>query len=66
MEGLPGVTAIEVRAGKFTFSVTDALMTPRAAVIALDPPPSPLATPAAVIPATEGCEEFHVTDVVRS
>jgi hypothetical protein len=66
MEGLPGVTAIEVRTKEFTFNVSEALMAPRTAEILVDPPPKPLATPAAVIPATDGWEEFHVTEVVRS
>jgi hypothetical protein len=65
MEGLTGVTAIEVGTRGLTLSITDALIAPKAAVIALDPPLKPFATPAAVIPATDGWEEFHVTDVVR-
>jgi hypothetical protein len=54
MEGLPGVTAIEDRAREFTVNVAEALMVPRTAVIAVEPPPRLLATPAALIPATDG------------
>ncbi len=66
MEGLPGVTAIEVRAREFTFNVTDALIAPRTAETLVDPPPKPLAAPVAVIPATGGWEELQVTEVVKS
>jgi hypothetical protein len=65
MEGLTGVSAIEVGTRGLTFSITDALIDPKAAVIALDPPLKPLATPAAEMAATDGWEEIHVTDVVR-
>jgi hypothetical protein len=54
MEAVPGVTAIETKAREFTFNVAEAVMVPRVAVIAVDPPLKPLANPAVVIPAREG------------
>ena len=54
MKRLPAVTAIETRATGFTFSVAEALMDPRTAVIMTEPPFRPLANPAGVIPATAG------------
>lgn len=66
IEGPLGVTAIEVRATEFTFSVTEEVMAPRTAVTVVVPPPTPLATPAELIPATDSWEELHVTEVLRS
>jgi hypothetical protein len=54
MEALAGVTAIETKARGFTPSVAVALMDPRAAVIVLEPPLKPLASPAVVIVAMSG------------
>jgi len=49
-----------------TFKVAEALIVPSTAVIVVEPPPKARAIPAAVILAIAGCEEFQLTELVKS
>jgi len=67
IEGLLGVTAMETRFGAVTVSWAVLLvMLPEVAVILELPVPAPVATPLALIEATEPSLEFQVTELVRS
>jgi len=63
---LPGVTAIETRAMEFTFKVAEAFIAPTAAVIVVEPPLKPLASPPLTIVAMAGWEELQLAERVRS
>ena len=67
MVGLLGVTVIEVRAAAVTVSTAVLLvMPPEVAVILEVPTLRPVATPLALIEATEVLLEFQVTELVIS
>ena len=62
---LIGVTAIETKTAGVTASVAPGdVMDPWVAVIVVDPTPTPVAIPEAVIEATGVFDEFHVTPPV--
>jgi hypothetical protein len=66
IEELAGVTATEARTGEVTVSTAAPCMLPEAAVIVVLPTIMPLARPAALIVATVGADELHVTDAVKA
>ena len=68
MEGVAGVTAIEVRVAlaPLTVIVADAPRVPEWAATVTTPVATPVATPAALTEAILGSAELHVTEEVRS
>jgi hypothetical protein len=66
IEDLTGVTVTEARTGEVTVSTAAPCMLPEAAVIVVLPTIMPLARPAALIVATVGADELHVTDAVKA
>ena len=65
MLGLAGVTAIEASAAAVTVSTVEPVIPFRLALILEVPVPAAVASPAAVIVATEVVAEAHVTWLVR-
>jgi len=65
MEGFAGVTAMDTKVAAVTLRVVLPEMAPEVALIVVVPTPAPDAKPAAVMVATAGVEEFHVTLAVR-
>jgi hypothetical protein len=65
MEGFAGVTAIDTSAGAVTVSVVEPVILPSVALIVDVPVFTPFAKPPAVIVATPGAEDPHVTVLVR-
>ncbi len=61
IEGLAGVTAIEVRVGAVTVSLVFPLTEPKVAVIVEDPVATPVASPPEVMVATEVVPLVQVT-----
>ena len=61
IEGLAGVTAIEVRVGAVTVSLVVPLIEPKVAVIVEDPVATPVASPPEVMVATEVVPLVQVT-----
>ena len=61
IEGLAGVTAIEVRVGAVTVSLVFPLIEPKVAVIVEDPVATPVASPSEVMVATEVVPLVQVT-----
>jgi hypothetical protein len=64
-EGLAGVTLIETKAAAVTVSVVLPEMLPETALIVVEPVPTVLPKPAALMVATVVAEELQVTDEVR-
>src|ERR1700675_3491394 len=66
IEALAGVTATEARTGEVTVNLDVPCTVPEAAVIVVLPTIKPLARPAALIVATGGADELHVTNELKS
>ena len=67
IDGAAGATEIEVSAAAVTVSVAVLLVTPpKLAVMLLLPGAKPVASPAALIVATAGAEEFQAAEPERS
>ena len=66
MLGLAGVTAIDCSTAGLTVSTVEPVTPPSVALIVEVPVATPVASPAAVIVATAGVAEAHVTWLVRS
>ena len=62
---LPGVTAIETKAGGETISVVEPTTEPNVALMLVLPCVNVVANPVLLIVATADCEEPHVTQVVK-
>ena len=65
IEGFPGVTAIDTSAADETVNVVEPVMLPKVAAMVVVPTAMPVAKPAALIVATPGAGELHVTRLVR-
>ena len=65
IEESAGVTAIDCSAAPVTVSTVEPVTPLRVALTVLVPPPNPVATPAAVMDATEPFAEFQITRLVR-
>jgi hypothetical protein len=65
IDGFVGVTAIDCSVGAVTVNVVLPTTNPSVALIELMPTPAPVASPAAVIVATEVVAEAHVTEPVK-
>jgi hypothetical protein len=65
IDGLAGVTAMDCSVAVVTVNTVEPLTDPRVALIELVPVDTPVAKPPAVIVATEGVAEAHVTLPVR-
>src|ERR1700722_16780689 len=63
--GFAGVTAMDCNVAVVTVSTVEPLTVPRVALIELVPTPAPVAKPPAVIVATEGVADAHVTEPVK-
>jgi hypothetical protein len=66
IEALAGVTLTEARTGEVTVSIAAPCTVPETAVIVVPPTIKPLARPPALIVATEGADELHVVDEVKT
>ena len=64
-DGFAGVTLIETKAAGVTVSVVLLDRLPETALIVVEPAPTGVAKPAALIVATVAAEEVQVTDEVR-
>jgi hypothetical protein len=64
-DGLAGVTAIDCNVAAATVSTVDPLMAPDVALIAEDPVAKVVAKPVALMVATDGVAELHITLAVR-
>jgi hypothetical protein len=65
MDGFAGVTAIDCSVAAVTVSIAEPTTDPEVALIVLLPVPAPVAKPPAVIVATPGVADAHVTEDVR-
>ena len=61
----PGVTAIETTAGGETVSVVEPTIEPKVALMLVLPCVNVVANPVLLMLATPGCEDPHVTQVVK-
>jgi hypothetical protein len=65
MDGVAGVTAIEIRLAAVTVSTAEPETEPEVALITLVPCPVPVARPTAVIVAAAGVAEAQITEAVK-
>ena len=61
IEGFAGVTAMDCNVAAVTVKTVEPLTAPRVALMVLAPTPAPVARPPAVIDATVGVADAHVT-----
>ena len=66
IDGFAGVTAIDCSVAAVTVNTVEPLIAPEVALIVDVPTPAPVASPAALIVATDVVPEVHVTVLVRS
>ncbi len=66
MDGVAGVTVIEVNAAAVTFTVVDPVIEPEFAGVVMEPVATAVANPLVERLTIAGAEEFHVAVPVRS
>lgn len=66
MEGAGGVTVIDTRAAGVTVRIAEPVMLPEAALIVVTPTPVLAARPVFETVATDGSDDIHVAEAVRS
>ena len=65
IDGFAGVTAIDCNVAAVTVNTVEPFIAPEVALIVDVPTPAPVASPAALIVATDVVPEVHVTVLVR-